>query len=198
MEILVVKSPKLLWEEEIRGFLDRVSELSPEAAVLIGWCGFSTHLIKELRKRKYFLVTSPYDDIAVTKEARKYGVLLDGKAVRIKDIIIGGVGGLNPIQDIGRLSRILGSRITLNILVSYYPPYGCGDLVHALGVRKGLQELTEIIKEIKLRLLVSGGNASEVCRLGSIKALALGEELNSVTIIFHNSLIDASNFFRLP
>jgi len=198
MKILAVKPPRLLWEKDIQIFLDRLSEFSPETAILIGWCGFSTSLIKELKERRYFLVTSPYDDIAITKEARKYDVLLDGRIVKVKNIIIGGVGGLNPIQDMSRLSRILKPGIILHILVSYHPPYKCGDLVSSLGIRRGLHELTEVLREVKPRLLVASGSTFEICKFGRTKALTLGERTNSVVLTYHNSSIDVSNFLRLP
>ena len=118
--------------------------------------------------------------------------------IKAGNIVIGGVGVLNPLQDMNRLSKIIDSRINLSILISYHPPYKCGDLIPALGIRKGLQELIEVVMKLKPALLIAGGTSAEVCNIGNVKVITLGGELNSVKISLHDSVIIEKSFFRLP
>jgi putative phosphoesterase len=101
-------------------------------------------------------VTGNMDDISILRGLRDLNVLIDGKVVKRHNLLIGGVGGLDPITSLEELKQnISRSQAKIDILVSHHPPKGAVDKT-LIGLRAGLEELRDFVIEHKPKLHLCG------------------------------------------
>ncbi len=194
LKIFIVANVKVRKKEELNDLVNAVHALTPDTIFFIGWPGLHPANLQSSLQLKHYLVTSPHDDILITKFLQANGSLLDGKYVFIKGITVAGIGGLNPLQN---LRKVLSAKEIPEILLTYHPPYGCGDLIRHLGVRRGLPELHEVIKTKKPRLHISSGSEKDECRINSSTVLTLPEKTGIIVEASKSSLLDWE-VIRLP
>ena len=118
--------------------------------VILG--GDGTPNPEHLTRDKVLIVSGDEDDILITKKAREYEILMDGRIYDFKGLKIAGIGGLQSHQDI---KRILSEDSKIDILVSHYPPYGCLDTVRVgqRDVNIGIMELNDVLSKVSLLVL---------------------------------------------
>ncbi|MFN3804828.1 MAG: metallophosphoesterase family protein [Pyrobaculum sp.] len=104
---------------------------------------------------KAFAVTGNMDDIEVRRGLEKLGISLDGRVTAFGDITIGGLGGLDPVDDVERLKETLGSFGKLDVLISHHPPVGVLDEPQP-GLHIGLREVRELVEGVRPRLHLFG------------------------------------------
>ncbi len=162
MRIVVTPSETIKTLEELQGLLRPILETGAEATILLGFPNIP--LIEPPAKEtiKIMAVTSILNDIQVTKKGREHSLLLDGEVKKVKEITLAGVGGIDPHQNIEALIK---SKEKPEVIVSYFPTKGCGDYIPQLNVRKGLEELKELINQVNPATLITGGTSNDQCRI---------------------------------
>ncbi|MCD6323912.1 MAG: hypothetical protein J7L55_02240 [Desulfurococcales archaeon] len=192
MKLAVVASRRLKSREELERLINALHALNPDALILLGWPGLHPgNLISKL-KSLHYLITSPYDDILITKTYSTFNALLDGKMIELGGVLVAGIGGLNTLQDILKVKEGPAP----NILITYHAPHGCGDLIKELGVRKGIPELNELIKMKKPPLTISKGLMRTECRVNGARALTVPETYAVIIEAAQQAL--SAKAFRLP
>ncbi len=184
-------------KEWISNYLKLRNTYRNEATVFLGWPGLNpSDIVREINHPIY-LVTGPRDDIIITKQGRKLGILMDGKIILHDDTSLAGIGGIDPHQNIELLRKGLKDHQRIDILLSYFPPKGCGDIVPHFHVRRGLNEILQAIRELKPKITVTSGRKAEECRLDNhTTTLTLSENLNAV--IIDTETLKIIKRFRVP
>lgn len=184
-------------KEWISNYLRVRNTYQNEATVFIGWPGLNpSDIIREI-KHPIYLVTSPSDDIIITKQGRKLGILIDGKIILHDNTLLAGIGGIDPHQNIELIKKDLRNHRKIDILLSYFPPKGCGDMIPHFHVREGLTEILQAIHELKPKIAITSGRDTEECKVGNYTTvLTLGEEQNAV--IIDTETLKLRALFRVP
>ncbi len=177
MLIAIVANPRVKTRNELLRLAQEFQNAEIAATIVIGNLGLDPEEYAGLLPNPYFL-SGAEDDIRVTKQARKLNALLDGNVVEINNVVVAGVGGIDPHQNMERVLKLvdagtLGKRI--DITLSYHPPRGCGDLIGTLKVRRGLDELRTFIEKIRPPLHICGGEYVDTCLINNTKTYVLGK-----------------------
>jgi Icc-related predicted phosphoesterase len=106
-------------------------------------------------KDKLVAVTGNMDDVSIARGLREIGVLIDGNIIVKNNIIIAGVGGIDPITSLEEVESKIESFEKVDILVSHHPPKGAVDRTF-FGVRAGLRELRAFIEKYRPKLHLCG------------------------------------------
>ncbi|GAB6148275.1 metallophosphoesterase family protein [Stetteria hydrogenophila] len=102
---------------------------------------------------KAVAVTGNMDHAGITRILREAGILIDGEVVEVEGLKIAGAGGLDPLTSISMLrSKASGP---VDVLVTHHPPRGVVDRVFT-GIHAGLEEVKELIEELKPRVHLCG------------------------------------------
>ena len=100
------------------------------------------------------------DDIYILHKLRLLKANIDGKAIRLGNVLLLGIGGVNPHQSIRLLKKSLSKYIDLDdltkILITHYPPYGILDYSESLGVHRGLRIINEVIDNLRPNFVLLG------------------------------------------
>ena len=127
--------------------------------------------------RNFFIVTSKYDDIYVTKTARNSGVLLDACVINLGNYLVAGVGGIDPWNAIKKLRESLSNQLRKRILIfSYFPAYGLCDFIPELRIKSGLIELRDFLDYVKPYMFVSLSNVSCYTHYGETHIHSIGRD----------------------
>lgn len=129
-----------------------VSRLNPDLLALCGDVNVGKHVLRELSLFRLVMISGESDDIYYVKLAKELNALLDGRVVELGDIRVGGMGAVNPLQDVQTLTLRRGSG--LDILVSYFPPSGCLDIAAPLYIRTGLKYVNTAVRVLRPRILL--------------------------------------------
>lgn len=130
--------------------LNYIAAVARQAEVnLLLLCGdviINEDFIKELSNINILMISGDEDDIHITKLAKKYNILLDGKIVEVDSVKIGGIGAINTFLD---YSTIISSSERIDVLLTHFPPYGCLDRRAPLYISSGLKSLHILLKTVK-------------------------------------------------
>ncbi len=148
-----------------------LKDAGSEYTVVIGNAGLSPSKYLSLGVPNPHFLSGVEDDILITKDARSFGRLLDSREEVIEGRRIWFVSGLEPHQSMELLLRRYCRGP--DIIISYHPPHGCGDLIEHFGVRGGLVELAKFIDEVKPEMVLCRGRVNEVCSLRGTTVVAL-------------------------
>ena len=129
------------------------SKLRPDLLALCGDVNVGKHVLRELSRFRLVLVTGESDDTYYVKQAKELGALLDGWVVELDGVRVGGVGAVNPVQDVQTLTLRSGSS-NLDILISYFPPSRCLDIAVPLYIPTGLRHVNVAIRTLRPRILL--------------------------------------------
>ena len=99
------------------------------------------------------LVSGEKDDIYLTKRAKSLNIFLDGRVAYLKSTIFAGVGGIEPHQNIRRITD--KHLEPVDILVTHYPPKGCLDIVMG-NLKAGLAEINLLVTNLKPKIILTG------------------------------------------
>ncbi len=182
-------------EEELRKLLRLLLNAGTEAAILLGFPNIPLIKPPAAETMKTLVVTSMLNDIQVTKKGRKHSILLDGEVKEINEVTVGGVGGIDPHQNI---DAVIKNREKPEVIVSYFPAKGCGDYIPQLNVRKGLGELKELINHVKPATLITGGTTNEECRMHETLVLTVTRRSYLIIDLFSNGEPESFRWLKLP
>jgi len=174
--VAIVADPRVKTRDELLRLTQRLRGAGITATIVIGNLGLDPEEYAELLPSPYFL-SGAEDDIRVTKQARKFNALLDGNVVKLNSIVVAGVGGVDPHQNMERVLKLMDSGALgrgIDVTLSYHPPRGCGDLVRALGVRRGLDELRAFIEKVRPSLHICCGEYVDTCLINDTRTYVLG------------------------
>ncbi len=90
-------------------------------------------------------VSGNLDSVPIMKLLMKRGILIDGKVIERKGLVIAGIGGIDTRTNIMTIENLLKTTKKIDILISHNPPYGILDMT-SIGIRAGLSELVHIDK----------------------------------------------------
>ncbi len=175
MLIAIVADPRVKTRNELLRLTRKLRGTGITATIVIGNLGLDPGEYAELLPNPYFL-SGAEDDIRVTKQARKLNALLDGNVIKLNNIVVAGVGGVDPHQNMERVLKLMDSGALgrgIDVTLSYHPPRGCGDLVRALGVRRGLDELRTFIEKVRPSLHICCGEYVDTCLINDTKTCVL-------------------------
>jgi len=143
-----------------------------------------------LVRNKVLIVSGDEDDILITKKAREYNMLIDGRICEFKGLKIAGVGGLQPHQDIRRIIRE-GSNI--NILISHYPPHGCLDkvLIGRKEAHMGIIDLNKLLADnVRLLMLFTHTNVlGGLCLRNNVVMIGFEGGIGRYAEVFINGIL---------
>ncbi|MGC8974692.1 MAG: hypothetical protein ACP5KB_00670 [Thermoprotei archaeon] len=172
MLLRVLNGALLKSSKELYSYVDK----NIDAYVFIGAPKLPLYRVSTTLKN-FFIVTSKYDDVYVTKTARNTGVLLDARVISLSNYLIAGVGGIDPWYAIMRLRELLGNQTRSKILLfSYFPAYGVCDYLPELSVKSGLAELRNFLDHIKPYVFISLGSVECGTRYGETNVYTLSRE----------------------
>ncbi len=198
MQVLIISHIRFTRKSDAR-IMKRVAEnMQADSIYFLGWPGLHPQtLVDELGN--FLFITSYKDDIAITKEGRKRGLLLDGKMIKQDGLVISGIGGINPHHDMERLRKQIYDREgnIRNLILSYFPPYGCGDHVALLGKKRGLVELLHFLAEVRPDYLISAGEKKQFCRMYRVNVLTLDDSTNAALVDLHEHF-QVKDLLKLP
>ncbi len=124
------------------------------------------------RGARVYAVTGNMDDTHIARLLSDYGWLLDGRVAVHGDYVFAGIGGLQPLQNIEAVKRLLeqhglvgGGRVL--IVLAHHPVHGKLDTTF-MGTHAGLYETRRLVEELHPRLYMHGHihEARGVDRLG--------------------------------
>jgi len=105
-------------------------------------------------------VPGDLDDIYILHKLRVLKANIDGKAIKLGNVLLLGIGGVNPHQSIRLLKKSLSRYIDLDdlikILITHYPPYGILDYSESLRVHRGLGIINEVIDSLRPNFVLLG------------------------------------------
>jgi len=171
LKVGIVVSPEARATSDIVHLARLLRDIGSELTIVIGNVGLSPRKYLSLGVPNPHFLSGVEDDIIITKDARSSGRLLDGREEVVGGRRVWFVSGLDPHQSMELLMRRYG-RGGPDMIISYHPPHGCGDLIACLGVRGGLVELAEFIEEVKPEVVLCRGRVSEVCAVRGATVLA--------------------------
>ncbi len=177
MFIAIVANPRVKTRNELLRLTQEFRNAEITATIVIGNLGLDPEEYAEFLPNPYFL-SGAEDDIRITKQARKLNALLDGNVVEINNIVVAGVGGIDPHQNMEHVLKLVDAGVPdrrIDITLSYHPPRGCGDLIETLKVRRGLDELRTFIGKIRPSLHMCGGEYVDTCLINDTKTHVLGK-----------------------
>ena len=177
MFIAIIANPRVKTRNELLRLAQEFRNAEIAATIVIGTLGLDPEEYAELLPNPYFL-SGAEDDIRVTKQARKLNALLDGNVVEINNVVVAGVGGIDPHQNMERVLKLIAAGVPskrIDITLSYHPPRGCGDLIETLKVRRGLDELRTFIEKIRPSLHICDGEYVDTCLINDTKTYVLGK-----------------------
>ncbi|MCE4623560.1 MAG: metallophosphoesterase family protein [Caldisphaeraceae archaeon] len=100
-------------------------------------------------------VSGNLDSVPIMKLLIKRGILIDGKIIERKGLVIAGIGGIDTRTNIMAIENLLKTTKKIDILISHNPPYGILDMT-SIGIRAGLSELVRINKAFTPKLHLFG------------------------------------------
>jgi len=153
-----------------------------------------------LVRNKVLIVSGDEDDILITKKAREYNMLIDGRIWEFKGLKIAGVGGLQPHQDIRRIIR---EESGINILISHYPPHGCLDrvLISHKEVNMGIIDLNKLLAgSVSLLMLFTHANVlGGLCLRNNVVMLGFEGGIGRYVEVFINGVLSIGfKYLDLP
>jgi len=196
LPIVVVSNPHVKTRKELLELAQKLRKPGITATIVIGNLRLDPEEYVRVLPNPYFL-SGAEDDIRVTKQARKLNALLDGNVVEIGNVVVAGVGGVDPHQNMERVLRLLRTRSLgkrVDVTLSYHPPRGCGDFIKDLRLRKGLDELRDFIKAVNPMLHVCGGEYVDTCSVNGTAIYALGKGASYLLIEKNHGSLNAKVF----
>ena len=121
-------------------------------------CNSRLEKILKRAGRRVLSVTGNMDDLHIARILRDNNWLLDGRVEYYSSgLVVAGIGGLQPVQDLKRVISILSSQPPREklLVLSHYPVHGFLDLTYS-GVHAGLYELRDFIDEFKPLVFLHG------------------------------------------
>ncbi len=157
---------RILHVTDIHCNLDNLEEIierehgSYDLVAITGDICCDSRLTRILRSAgaKVFAVTGNMDDTHIARILRDNDWLLDGRVAVIGDVVLAGVGGLQPIQDIERLRALLPRTLTPRhklLVLAHHPIHGHLDKTF-MGVHAGLYEARRFVEEFKPLVYMHG------------------------------------------
>jgi hypothetical protein len=183
MPLIIISHLRLTRKSEVMKIKRAAESVYANSIGFLGWPGLHPQtLVNELGN--FYFVTSPKDDIVVTKEGRKRGLLLDGRTIKRGKLMVSGVGGINPHDDMERLRKLIPGHegSAKHLILSYFPPYGCGDQIALLGKKRGLVELLQFLAEVRPDYVISTGEKNQVCNVHGVNVMTLNDSTNAAIV----------------
>ena len=138
-----------------------------------------TLLPSKNRIDRVYSITGRFDDHHVATLLDERTIFIESKVQYIGDNwYIAGIGGRDPIANINAVKRMLNEILARGtkryiILATYFCPYGICD-ESLLGGRRGLHELSEIINNYPVKILVSCDCGPGVVEYKGVTIICLG------------------------
>ncbi|MEB3788784.1 MAG: metallophosphoesterase family protein [Desulfurococcales archaeon] len=139
--------------DKLEKLLERIDDYDLIVATGDFQCVDTATFFVKIAKDK-LAVTGNIDDPAIARVLRDNEVLLDGRIIKVRGVIIAGIGGLDFHSSLDSLRQKLGNS-RVDILLSHHPPKGILDRVF-FGLHAGVRELRDFITVLRPRLHLFG------------------------------------------
>lgn len=105
-------------------------------------------------EKPYLAIPGDLDDIHILTVLKRHNRNVDGKVIKKGNLLIAGIGGINPHQSVRLLFKKLNNlklitKKHVKILVTHFSPYKCLDIVKVYNVRRGLKIINNFINFFK-------------------------------------------------
>jgi len=177
LSIAVIANPHVKTRDELLRLSQGLKNREITATIVIGNLGLDPEEYAELLPNPYFL-SGAEDDIRITKQARKLNALLDGNIIKLNNVVVAGVGGIEPHQNMERVLKLMRAGMLsgrIDVTLSYHPPRGCGDIIRSLNVRRGLDELRTFIRNTRPSFHICCGEYVDTCAISRTVIHVLGK-----------------------